>query len=90
MTTQEHLDSFTDFTDLEEVDHEDAIMRLLTQSFIGEVKKWSRSLNPGPIQNFDQFQELLLEKWEIKKNYLQLLTHYNNLKRNPMESGHEF
>ena len=65
-------------------------MRLFSQSFTGEVKKWFRSLSLGSIQNFEQFQELFLEKWEIKKNSLQLLTRYNNLKRNPMESVQEF
>lgn len=64
-------------------------MRLFSQSFTGEVKKWFRSLSPRSIQKFYQFQELFLEKWEIKKNSLQLLTHYNNLKRNPMESMQE-
>ena len=38
VTTQQHVDRFMDFTDLEEVDHEDAIMRLFSQIFIVEVK----------------------------------------------------
>ena len=90
MTTQQHLDRFIDFTDLEEVDHEDAIMRLFAQSFTRKVKKWFRSLAPSSIQDWEQFQELFLEKWEIKKNSLQLLTHYNNLKRNPIELVQDF
>ena len=65
-------------------------MRLFAQCFIGEVKKWFMSLNAGSIHNFNQFQDLFLRKWEIKKNSLQLLTQYNNLKRNPMELVHEF
>ena len=74
VTTQQHLDKFTDFTDLEEVDHEDAITRLFAQSFTSEVKKWFRSLNARSIHNSNQFQDLFLRKWEIKKNSLQLLT----------------
>ena len=39
ITTQQHLDSFNDFVDLEEVDYEDAKM-IFSQSFYGDVKKW--------------------------------------------------
>jgi len=33
ITTQQHLDRFNDFCDLEEVDHEDAKLRIFAQSF---------------------------------------------------------
>ena len=52
ITTQQHLDRFNDFIDLEEVDHEDAKMRLFAQSFYGEVRKWFRCLAAGSIQDF--------------------------------------
>ena len=39
ITTQQHLDRFNDFCDLEEFDYEDAKMRLFAQIFYGEVKK---------------------------------------------------
>ena len=55
VTTQQHVDRFMDFIDLEEVDHEDAIMRLFSQSFIGEVKKWFKTLVIGSIHDFQQF-----------------------------------
>ena len=44
VTTKQHLDRFNDLCDLEEVDHEDAKLRLFVQSFSGEVKKWFRGL----------------------------------------------
>ena len=44
ITTQQHLDMFNDFFNLEEVDHEDAKLRQFAQSFSGEVKKWFRGL----------------------------------------------
>ena len=53
VTTQQHLDKFIDFTYLKDVDHEDAIMILFSQSFTGELKKWFKSLNVGTIQNFN-------------------------------------
>ena len=37
-TTQQHLDKFGDFIDLEEVDDEDVNMILFAQSLSGEVK----------------------------------------------------
>jgi hypothetical protein len=40
ITAQQHLDRFNDFCDLEEVDDEDAKLRLFAQSFSGEAKKW--------------------------------------------------
>lgn len=74
-----------DFIDQDEVDHEDAIKRLFSQIFIGEVKKWFITLTVGSIHDFQEFQDIFLRKWESKKNSLQLLTQYNNLKRGPME-----
>lgn len=52
---QQHVDRFMDFIDLEEVDHEDAIMRLIFQSFIGEVKKRFKTLTAGSINDFQEF-----------------------------------
>ena len=81
ITTQQHLDQFNDFIDLEEVDYEDVKIRLFAQSFFDEVKKWFRNLPLGSIQNFQQFEYVFIGKWEDRKNPLQLLTQYNNLKR---------
>jgi hypothetical protein len=52
ISAQQRLDRFNDFCDLEEVDYEDAKMRLFAQSFYGEVKKWFRGLLAGSIHNF--------------------------------------
>ena len=35
ISTQQHLDIFNDFCDLEDVDYEDAKMRLFSQSYYG-------------------------------------------------------
>ena len=90
VTTQQHVVRFMDFIDLEEIDHEDAIMRLFSHNFTGEVKKWFRTLTAGSIHNFQEFQDVFLRKCESKKNSLQLLTQYNNLKRSPVETVQEF
>ena len=82
----QHLDKFNDFCELEEVDHEDAKMRLFSQSLLGEVKKWFKGFLVGSIHNFQEFENTFLGKWERKKNSLHLLTQYNNLRRGPNES----
>ena len=80
ITTQQHLDRFNDFVDFEEFDHEDAKMRLFAQSFSGDVKKWFRGLAARSIHDFQEFEITFLRKWEHKRNSLQILTQYNNLK----------
>lgn len=90
VTTQQHLDGFNDFVDLEEVDHEDVIMRLFAQNFSRGVRKWFKGLVAGSIHNFQEFEQVFLRRWESKKNSLQLLTQYNNLKKSYIETVQEF
>ena len=90
VSAQQHVIRFNDFCDLKEVDHEDAKMRLFDQSLIGEVKEWFRGLPAGSIHSFNEFETIFLGKWERKRNSLHLLTQYNNLRRNPNESVHDF
>ena len=87
ISSQHHLDRFNDLCDLEEVYYEDAKMRLFSQSFYGEVKKWFRGLVAGSIHDFQEFETTFLRKWERKNNSFHLLTQYNNLKRGPNESA---
>ena len=65
-------------------------MRLFAQSFYGEIKRWFRGLATISIHNFQEFEATFLRKWERKKNYLHLLTQYNNLKSGPNESMQDF
>jgi hypothetical protein len=89
-SAQKHLDWFNDFVDLEEVDHEDAKMRLFVQSLSGEVRKWFKALQAASIPDFAAFETLFLARWGDKKNPLQLLTQYNNIKISPNETVQEF
>jgi hypothetical protein len=70
ITTQQHLDRFNDFIDLEEVDYEYAKMRLFTHIFSGEVTKWFKPLPTTSIPNFDNFEALFLGMWGNNKNSL--------------------
>ncbi|CAF1496298.1 unnamed protein product, partial [Adineta steineri] len=74
LTAQQHADWFQYFTDLEEVDEDDAKMRLFYQSLKGVVNKWLRALTPGSIVNSKVFEQKFLDRWEEKKNYVQMLT----------------
>jgi hypothetical protein len=65
-------------------------MRLFSQSFYGEVRKWFKGLAARSIHDFQEFEVVLLTKWERKKNSLHLLAQYNNLKRGPTESVQDF
>jgi hypothetical protein len=90
VSAQKHLDWFNDFVDLEEVDYADAKMRLFMQSLSGEVRKWFKSLPATSIQDFTAFETSFITRWGDKKNPLQLLTQYNNMKRAPEETVQEF
>jgi hypothetical protein len=70
VSSQKHLDWFNDFEYLEELDFEDAKMRLFAQSLAGEVIKWFQALPPASIQIFEAFEKCFLAKWGDKKNPL--------------------
>lgn len=44
ITREENVDKFNDFVDKEEFDDEDVKLRLFSQTFIGEVRKWFKTL----------------------------------------------
>jgi hypothetical protein len=84
------MDWFNDFVDLEEVYYADAKMRLFMQSLSGEVRKWFKALPGASIQDFVAFEMSFITIWGDKKNPLQLLTQYNNMKRALEEMVQEF
>jgi hypothetical protein len=90
ISAQKHLDWFNDFIDLEEVDFAYVNMNLFTQSLAGDVRKLFRALPPASIADFEAFETSFLAKWGDKKNPLQLLTQYNNMKRSPDETVQDF
>ena len=63
-TAQQHVDRFNDFIDLEEVDYDDAKMRLFTQGLSEEENKWFKDIPARSIPNFDDFQTLFMDRWE--------------------------
>jgi hypothetical protein len=65
-------------------------LRLFSQSLSGEFKKWFKSLPATSISDFLAFETIFLTIWGEKKNTLQFLTQYNNIKRSPNEIVQEF
>ena len=56
-------------------------MRLFSQRLKVVVKKWLRALTPENIVNSRVFEHMFLERWEEKKNDVQMLKHYTQLIR---------
>jgi len=90
ITAQQHIDKMTTFFDLYELDEEDVTMRLFVQTFAGEVRKWFRGLAANSITTLEALQNQFLDRWEIRKDPLQINAEYNNLKRNPGESVQDY
>ena len=59
-----------DFIDLEEVDEDDAKMRLIAQSFSRDMKKPFFGLATGSINYLARLNEFFLARWKEKKNPL--------------------
>jgi hypothetical protein len=90
MTTQQHVDKMNDFFDLQEVDEEDVKMRLFAQSLNGEVRKWIKALPVASLNDITSFHQYFLNRWEVKKNPLQILSEYESIKRNQGESVQDY
>ena len=73
-----------------EIDEEDVTMRLFVQTFGGEVRKWFRGLGARSIPMLAELQRQFLDRWELRKDSLQINAEYNNIKRNHGESVQDY
>ena len=73
-TTQQHVTKMIDFCEIYEIDESDVQMRLFAQSLTGEVKIWFRNIAVGSIADLAAFHRVFFNKWERKKNLLQILS----------------
>jgi hypothetical protein len=90
LNAQQHVDKMNDYLDLQEVDEVDVQMRLFAQSLTGDVKKWFKALPAASIPDLVAFQRSFLDRWEVKKNPLQILSEYENIKRNQGETVQDY
>ena len=74
LSTKQHVDKMNDYYDLHEVDEVDVQMRLFAQSLTGDVKKWYKGLCTTSVLDLTAFQRSFLDRWEVKKNPLQILS----------------
>ena len=79
-----------EYFDREEIYDENVKLRLIAQSLGGEARKWFKGLTPHSINDLQAFHQLFLNKWEVKKNPLQILSEYENIKRNAGEGVQEY
>ena len=56
-SAEEHLGWFSDWINLEEIDHEDIKVRLFSQSLAGEMRKWFKNLLDNSILNYQSFED---------------------------------
>jgi len=73
-----------------EIKEETMQMRIFAQSLGGEAKKWFKNLATNSIYDLPSLYQTFINKWEIKKNPLQILSEYNNIKRNRGESVQDY
>jgi hypothetical protein len=90
LSAQQHIDKINDYFDLQEVDEVDIQMRLFAQSLTGEVKKWYKGLCAASVLDLTSFQRIFLYRWELKKNPLQILSKYENIRRNQGETVQDY
>ncbi len=79
-----------DFYELHEIDAENVEMRLFVQTFAGEVRKWFIGFPAARIATLADLQGQFLNRWEVKKNPLQILAEYEQIKRNAGESVQDY
>jgi hypothetical protein len=90
LNAQQHVDKMNDYLDLQEVDEVDVQMRLFAQSLTGEVKKWFKALPAASITDLAAFQRSFLDRWGVKKDPIQILSEYENIKRSQGESVQDY
>jgi hypothetical protein len=90
INAQQHVDKMNDYFDLQEVDEIDVQVILFAKSLTGKVKKWFKALRLALINDLVAFHRIFLDRWEVKKNPLQILLEYENIKRNQGETVQDY
>lgn len=87
---QQNVDKINYFFKVHEVEIENVTMRLFVQIFGGQVWKWFKVLPTASITTSPVLHRVFLDRWEVKKNPLQILFKYENIKRNTNESVQDY
>jgi hypothetical protein len=90
ITAEKHVQNLEYFLDLYEVEDDDVYIRMFALSLGGKVKDWFKNLPAASIRNFNQFMQVFLDRWVVKRNVFLILEEYEHLKRKPGETVHQF
>ena len=89
-TTQQHTKKMTNYFEIYEIDADDVRMRIFVQSLTGEVITWFRALPANSVTNLQARYRTFLNRWEKKKDPLQILSDFGKLKRGPNETVQDY
>ena len=67
-SAEENMGWFSDWVDLEEVDHDDVKVILFSQTLLGEARKWYKNLTDDSILSYQSFEDAFKDKWEDQNN----------------------
>jgi hypothetical protein len=90
LTSDKHIIFFDQFVDILGLEHEDVYLRLLFQTFEGQVRAWFQSLLAGSILSYDALEYAFLRQWGKGKYHLYYLTKFGYLKKIFLETVMEF
>jgi hypothetical protein len=90
LTTKKHIAFFDQFDDILGIEHDDVYMRLLIQTFEGQVITWFIGLPVGSIRSYNDLEISFLRQWGEKKYHLYYLTEFEALRNKTYESILEF
>jgi hypothetical protein len=65
-------------------------MILFSQSLNGEFSKWFKALPTASLNDITAFHQSFLNRWEVEKKPLHILSEYENIKRAPGESVQDY
>jgi len=89
-TTQQHTKKRTNYFEIYEIDGDDVRMRIFSQSLTGEVRTLFRALPANNINDLEALYRQFLNRWEKKKDPLQILSEDENLKRGAQETVQDY
>jgi hypothetical protein len=81
ITVEEHLAAFYSYADNQNIENEDAWMRVFIQSLFGLARKWFRGLALGSITGIEALDEAFLKHRGEKEEFLYYITEFRSLKR---------
>ena len=89
-TTEQHTKKMTDYFEIYEIDVDDVRMRICFQTLTRKVRTWFRSLHANSITDPEALYRTFLNRWEKKKDPLQILSEYETLKRGTQETVQDY